>query len=101
MPFCCQTRTGAVSQVLRDKKKNMLTVASLVLTGVLLLGLSSVLSSINAEEMSLSGFARGQFVLRISNRELLEHPLEHVQQASPFTDEVAERLTQLSGVERL
>ncbi len=55
----------AVNQVLRYKKKNILTAASLVLTGVLLLGLSSVLSSINAKDMSLSGFARGQFVLRI------------------------------------
>lgn len=35
----------AVNQALRYKKKNILTVASLVLTGVLLLGLSSVLSS--------------------------------------------------------
>ncbi len=91
----------AVNQVLRYRKKNLLTVASLVLTGVLLLGLSSVLSSINAEEMSLSGFARGQFVLRISNRELLENPLEHVQQSSPFTNEAAEKLTQLSGVEKI
>ena len=62
-----------VNQALRYKKKNILTVASLVLTGVLLLGLSSVLSSINAKDMSLSGFARGQFILRISNQELMEN----------------------------
>ncbi len=91
----------AVNQVLRYKKKNILTAASLVLTGVLLLGLSSVLSSINAEDMSLSGFARGQFVLRISNQELMENPLEILQESSPFTEEVEKELSQLSGVQKI
>ncbi|MCX4269478.1 MAG: FtsX-like permease family protein [Lachnospiraceae bacterium] len=91
----------AVNQVLRYKKKNMLTVASLVLTGVLLLGLSSVLSSINAKDMSLSGFARGQFILRISNQELMENPLEILQKSSPFTEDVEKELSQLSGVQRI
>lgn len=91
----------AMNQVLRYKKKNLLTVASLVLTGVLLLGLSSVLSSVNARDMSLSGFQRGQFVLRISNQELMANPLEDVQKSSPFTDEVYERLTLLSGVDKI
>ena len=91
----------AVNQVLRYKKKNMLTVASLVLTGVLLLGLSSVLSSINAKDMSLSGFARGQFVLRISNQELMENPLEILQESSPFTEEVEKELSRLSGVQKI
>ena len=91
----------AVNQVLRYKKKNILTAASLVLTGVLLLGLSSVLSSINAEDMALSGFARGQFVLRISNQELMENPLEILQESSPFTEEVEKELSQLSGVQKI
>ena len=91
----------SVNQVLRYKKKNILTVASLVLTGVLLLGLSSVLSSINAKDMSLSGFARGQFVLRISNQELMEHPLEILQKSSPFTEKVEKELLQLSGVQKI
>ena len=91
----------AVNQALRYKKKNILTVASLVLTGVLLLGLSSVLSSINAKDMSLSGFARGQFILRISNQELMENPLEILQKSSPFTEEVEKELSQLSGVQRI
>ncbi len=91
----------AVNQILRYKKKNILTAASLVLTGVLLLGLSSVLSSINAEDMSLSGFARGQFVLKISNQELMENPLEILQESSPFTEEVEKQLSQLSGVQKI
>lgn len=91
----------AINQVLRYKKKNLLTVSSLVLTGVLLLGLSSVLSSVNARDMSLSGFTRGQFVLKISNQELMENPLENVQKSSPFTSEVAEKLTQLPGVKKI
>ncbi len=91
----------AVNQVLRYKKKNILTAASLVLTGVLLLGLSSVLSSINAKDMSLSGFARGQFVLKISNQELMENPLEILQESSPFTEEVEKELSQLSGVQKI
>ncbi len=91
----------AVNQVLRYKKKNILTAASLVLTGVLLLGLSSVLSSVNAKDMALSGFARGQFVLRISNQELVENPLEILQESSPFTEEVEKELSQLSGVQKI
>ena len=91
----------AVNQVLRYKKKNILTAASLVLTGVLLLGLSSVLSSVNAKDMALSGFARGQFVLRISNQELVENPLEILQESSPFTEKVEKELSQLSGVQKI
>ena len=91
----------AVNQVLRYKKKNLLTAASLVLTGVLLSGLSSVLSSINAEDMSLSGFARGQFILRISNQELMENPLEILQKSGLFTEEVEKELTRLSGVQKI
>ncbi len=91
----------AVNQVLRYKKKNILTAASIVLTGVLLLGLSSVLSSVNAKDMALSGFARGQFVLRISNQELVENPLEILQESSPFTEEVEKELSQLSGVQKI
>ena len=91
----------AVNQVLRYKKKNILTAASLVLTGVLLSGLSSVLSSVNAKDMSLSGFARGQFVLGISNQELMENPLEILQESSPFTEEVEKELSQLSGVQKI
>lgn len=91
----------AVNQVTRYKKKNLLTVTSLVLTGILLLGLSSVLSSVNAKDMSLSGFVRGQFVLGISNQELMANPLELVQESSPFTDEVYEELTLLSGADKI
>lgn len=91
----------AIHQVTRYKKKNLLTVTSLMLTGILLLGLSSVLSSVNARDMSLSGFVRGQFVLRISNQELMANPLESVQKSSPFTDEVYEKLTLLSGVDKI
>ena len=91
----------AVNQVLRYKKKNILTAASLVLTGVLLLGLSSVLSSVNAKDMALSGFAFGQYVLSISNQELVENPLEILQESSPFTEEVEKELSQLSGVQKI
>lgn len=91
----------AIHQVARYKKKNLLTVASLVLTGILLLGLSSVLSSVNAKDMSLSGFESGQFVLRISNQELMANSLESVQESSPFTDEVYEKLTLLSGADKI
>ena len=66
----------ARGQILRYKNKNLLTITSLVLTGVLLLGLSSVLSSINARDMSLSGFVRGQFFVGFSNQELRENALE-------------------------
>lgn len=91
--------TLAKGQILRYKKKNLLTIASLVLTGVLLLGLSSVLSSVTARDMALSGFERGQFFIEVSNQELRENALEQVQSNSPFTDEVYSPLSHVTGVE--
>lgn len=95
------TYSLAKTQILRYKKKNMLTIGSLILTGVLLLGLSSVLSSVNAREMSLSGFSRGQFVIGFTNQELRENALEKVQIESPFTDEIYNALANVSGVKEI
>ncbi len=88
-------------QILRYKKKNILTISSLILTGVLLLGLSSVLSSVDAREMALSGFARGQFVISFTNQELRENALEKVQAESPFTDEIYNDLANVSGIKEI
>ena len=88
-------------QILRYKKKNILTISSLILTGVLLLGLSSVLSSVDAREMALSGFARGQFVISFTNQELRENALEKVQAESPFTDEIYNDFANVSGVKEI
>ena len=92
------TYSLAKTQIFRYRKKNMLTISSLILTGVLLLGLSSVLSSVDAGEMSLSGFTRGQFVIGFTNQELRENALEKVQTESPFTDEIYNALANVSGV---
>lgn len=92
------TYSLAKTQIFRYRKKNMLTISSLILTGVLLLGLSSVLSSVDAGEMSLSGFTRGQFVIGFTNQELRENALEKIQTESPFTDEIYNALANVSGV---
>lgn len=92
------TYSLAKTQIFRYRKKNMLTISSLILTGVLLLGLSSVLSSVDAREMALSGFTRGQFVIGFTNQELRENALEKVQTESPFTDEIYNALANVSGV---
>lgn len=91
----------AVNQIFRYKKKNLLTISSLVLTGILLLGLSSVLASIDAKDMALSGFPRGQFVVEFTNQELREKPLEQAQKESPFTDEVYTALGHVSGAAKI
>lgn len=91
----------AKNQMLRYKKKNILTIVSLILTGVLLLGLSSVLSSIDAREMSLSGFTRGQFVIGFTNQELRENALENLQKESPFTEETYHVLAHISGIKEI
>lgn len=95
------TYSLAKTQIFRYKKKNMLTISSLILTGVLLLGLSSVLSSVDAREMSLSGFTRGQFVIGFTNQELRENALEKIQIESPFTDEIYNALADVSGVNEI
>ena len=92
------TYSLAKTQIFRYRKKNMLTMSSLILTGVLLLGLSSVLSSVDAREMSISGFTRGQFVIGFTNQELRENALEKIQTESPFTDEIYNALANVSGV---
>ncbi len=65
------------------------------------MGLSSVLSSVDAKEMSLSGFTRGQFVIGLTNQELRENALEKVQTESPFTDEIYNALANVSGVKEI
>lgn len=84
-----------------NKKKNALTMTSLMLTGILLLGLSSVLSSIRAEDLSLSGFPRGQFIIQISDEELRNRPLEQIQAANPFTSELKNSLSSITGMEAI
>ena len=91
----------AKEQIIRDKKKNVLTITSLVLTGVLLFGASSILSSINARDMALSGFSLGQFYIRIQDQELRENALETVESSSPFTEESYIALSQVSGVKQI
>lgn len=91
----------AKEQIIRDKKKNVLTITSLVLTGVLLFGASSILSSINARDMALSGFSLGQFYIRIQDQELRENALETVESNSPFTEESYSALSQVSGVKQI
>lgn len=91
----------AKEQIIRDKKKNVLTITSLVLTGVLLFGTSSILSSINARDMALSGFSLGQFYIRIQDQELRENALETVESNSPFIEESYNALGQVSGVKQI
>ncbi|MCH5263667.1 MAG: ABC transporter permease [Lachnospiraceae bacterium] len=89
----------AKKHLLNSKRKNALTITSLVLTGVLLIGSSSILSSINAEDMSLSGFPRGQFQINISDELLRSNSLEQVQTANPFANDLQDSLSNISGVE--
>ena len=91
----------AKKHISTNRKTNVLTVLSLVLTGVLLMGLSSVLSSINARDMSLSGFPRGQFIISISDERLRNDPLEQVQASAPFTDSLKDSLRMVSGLEAM
>lgn len=91
----------AKEQMIRNKKKNVLTITSLVLTGVLLFGISSILSSINAKDMALSGFSLGQFYIRIQDQELRENALETVESNSPFTEEAYSELSRVSGVKEI
>ena len=91
----------AKKHISTNRKKNVLTVLSLVLTGVLLMGLSSVLSSINARDMSLSGFPRGQFIISISDERLRNDPLEQVQASAPFTASLKNSLRMVSGLEAM
>lgn len=91
----------AKEQILCYKKKNLLTILSLILTGILLLGVSSILSSINVRDMSLALFPRGQFIIGYTFQELTENTLAQAQINSPFTESVDRALSSLSGFEKI
>lgn len=91
----------AKRHISNNRRKNILTITSLVITGILLLGFSSILSSINAEDMSLSGFPRGQFQINISDEVLRSNSLERVQADNPFTNAFQDSLSNISGMEHI
>ena len=84
-----------------NRKKHALTITSLTLTGILLIGLSSVLSSISAEEMSRSGFQRGQFIIQIRDEVLRNNSLEQMQAVNPFTKDLKDSLSGITGMEAI
>ena len=94
-------KTLAKAQFRRNKKKNLLTICSLALTGVLLLSASSVLTSMDAEAMSKQGFPNGQFTIGISEDQLKASPLEEVQVKNPLTGDLLAELKKVSGVEKV
>lgn len=75
--------TGKEKQTLRAKKISPVMLAKKHLSN----------------DMSLSGFPRGQFIINISDEELRNNSLEMIQTENPFTDDLQAALSNLSGIE--
>lgn len=93
--------TLAWAQLGRNRKKSVLSAVSLALTGVLLLSISAVLASVDAEAMAKQGFPEGQYVFTISSDELRASPLEQIQAANPLTDQLYNTIAAVPGVEQI
>lgn len=91
----------AWAQIKRNKKKHIFTSVSLAIVGVLLMSISAILSSMDAGAMSRQGFPYGQFMVRISDEQLINAPLEQVQAKNPLTPALLEELQNISGVEQI
>lgn len=77
----------AKEQIIRDKKENNSNDYISGFNRSIVVLFPSILSSINARDMALSGFSLGQFYIRIQDQELRENALETVESNSPFTEE--------------
>ena len=90
----------AAMNLLRDRKKSVLTFTSLVLSGMMLVGISSLLSSLNPEQRAKQSFPyEGAYVVEL-NRALVTptFSLTRLQENNLLTDELKHDILSIDGV---
>ena len=90
----------AAMNLLRDRKKSILTFTSLVLSGMMLVGISSLLSSLNPEQRAKQSFPyEGAYVVEL-NRALVTptFSLTRLQENNLLTDELKHDILSIDGV---
>ena len=86
--------------LLRDRKKSILTFTSLVLSGMMLVGISSLLSSLDPEQRAKQSFPYdGSYVVEL-NRALVTptFSLTRLQENNLLTDELKDEILSIDGV---
>lgn len=90
----------AAMNLLRDRKKSILTFTSLVLSGIMLVGISSLLSSLDPEQRAKQSFPyEGAYVVEL-NRALVTptFSLTRLQENNLLTDELKHDILSIDGV---
>ena len=90
----------AAMNLLRDRKKSILTFTSLVLSGMMLVGISSLLSSLDPEQRAKQSFPyEGSYVVEL-NRALVTptFSLTRLQENNLLTDELKHEILSIDGV---
>ncbi len=90
----------AAMNLLRDRKKSILTFTSLILSGMMLVGISSLLSSLDPEQRAKQSFPyEGSYVVEL-NRALVTptFSLTRLQENNLLTDELKHEILSIDGV---
>ncbi len=93
----------AAMNLFRNGKRSVLTFISLVLSGMMFVGISSVLSSLDPQQRAKQSFPYGGNYVVELNRALLTpaFSLTQLQQNSLLTDELKQHLLAIDGVEQV
>lgn len=92
------------SNLLRNKKRTLLTVFSIGITGIFFMAVSTVLSCANPKEaanMSIEGEYEVSVITEAGNKEHPELEWNQVMQNNPLTDKVIEQFSNLDGVKKV
>lgn len=92
------------SNLLRNKKRTLLTVFSIGITGIFFVAVSTVLSCANPKEaanMSIEGEYEVSVITEAGNKEHPELEWNQVMQNNPLTDKVIEQFSNLDGVKKV
>lgn len=94
----------AVNNICRNKKKSILTIASLSVTGIMIMVVATVLSCTSAEVITNEDF-NGQYMIEPTienhNKEHPELAWEELQKNNPLNEKLKEELESLYGVDRV
>lgn len=96
--------TLAKMNSLRNRKKTFVTMLSLGIGGVLLIGAVTFAVSLDKDKFARQGeFERGEFVVGISQNaiETAEHGTMEIKLKKPFTDSLRQEIGAISGVKRI
>lgn len=92
------------SNLMRNKKRTLLTILSIGITGIFFVTVSTVLSCANPKEaanVSIEGEYEISVITESGNKEHPELEWSQVMQKNPLTSEVLNQLSALEGVEKI